>query len=106
MNDFFLSLVKTAHNWQPLNKEEEKEFEIFDGDLLDRWNLTTKQLHKAKLTIPEEHAIGLKNNQEYYIELYNSFDIWLKELYKMNVIDFVDYETGEVYLIKGKKTGV
>lgn len=100
---FFLSLVNAAKNkqWIPLTRREGREFWQNDGDLVERWEITSPaELHKVHLTIPVEHMVGLKNLQEPIVELYNSFDIWLKNNYHMNVVDFIDYDNGVVVLIK------
>lgn len=98
--EFFASLLKGL-KWIPLNKLDIKEFWQNDGDLLDRWKIESpKELHKAILQIPLEDSIGLRGFKKETLELYNSFDIWLKERYKVQVVDFIDYSKGTIYLIK------
>lgn len=108
-NTFFLQLVNVAKTkqWIALNRREAREFWENDGDLVDRWKIESPtELHKVQLVIPVDHVNGLKSFQETIVELYNSFDIWLKETYKMNVVDFIDYDKGIVVLIKPIKFSI
>jgi len=106
-NEFFSSLVNDAKNWIPLSDREAKEFWQNETDLVDRWNITEpEELHKVKLEIPLDHIQKLKNYDDSIVDFYNSFDIWLKNKYKMDVVDFIDYDSGVVYLIKPIKHGI
>ncbi len=102
--ELFTSLVSSAKIWVPLTKREAREFWQNEGDLVEHWGISSpRELHKSQLSIPPEHALGLKSFEEEIVELYNFFDIWLKEKYKMNVVDFIDYDGGIVVLIKPVK---
>ena len=100
-NEFFLSLVDNAKHWIPLNDREAEEFWQNETDLVDRWDISSpEELHKVKLKTPVDHIEKLKNYDDSIVDFYNSFDIWLKNKYKMDIIDFIDYDSGVVYLIK------
>lgn len=58
---------------------------------------------EAKLIILDEDKKGLMLLKEETIELFNQFDIALKENYSMKYIDFVDYNSGHVKIIKISK---
>ena len=100
-NEFFSSLVDNAKHWIPLNDREAEEFWQNETDLVDRWDISSpEELHKVKLKTPVDHIEKLKNYDDSIVDFYNSFDIWLKNKYKMDIIDFIDYDSGVVYLIK------
>ena len=106
-NKFFLSLVDDAKHWIPLSDREAKEFWQNETDLVDRWGIEAPQeLHKVKLEVPLDHIEKLKNYDDSIVNFYNSFDIWLKNKYKMDVVDFIDYDSGVVYLIKPIRHGI
>lgn len=105
-DSFFESLLNTIKNkkWIALTKQEQKNFFQNDSDLLDRWEVKSpKELHKVQLTIPAEHINQLKTFNDQILEIYNLFDIWLKDKYQTNIVDFIDYQKGEIFLIKPVK---
>ena len=53
----------------------------------------------TELNIPEDVRENLKKFDDATVERFNEFDIFLKDNFK-NLIDFVDYDNGRVYIIK------
>ena len=70
----------------------DEEFNIFDES---SW-----QYHN--LTVPEIIKNGLINFDRYFIEMINRFDIQLKNIFNCQYIDLIDYNTGEITIVKNK----
>jgi hypothetical protein len=66
--------------------------EEFDGFLKSQWSM-------AELVISEEDKDGLIKFNKDTVEFFNLFDIHLKENYT-NLIDFIDYDKGNIKIIK------
>jgi hypothetical protein len=54
----------------------------------------------AELKLSPKDKFGLRNNIPECIEKFNLFDIGLKNMYKLHLIDFIDYNNGRVYIVK------
>lgn len=95
--------IETA-DWSPLTSELYKnisdegwmdELDDFDG---------THYVY-FKLQIADERTSSLMSFDDETIELFNSFDIFLKSKQKhpYQIIDFIDYESGTIYILKHLK---
>lgn len=87
----------------------EEEFENLEGEgwigeveeylniSIDRYMVSC-----IELDIPEEDEFGLVHFSEDVVEKYSSFDIELKDKqeYPYLILDFINYETGTVYVFK------
>jgi hypothetical protein len=67
---------------------------------LEKWNVDVNRVYKSKLQILNDMKEGLKNYEDTIVDFFNLFDIWIKEKYEGNLICFIDYIAGEVFLIK------
>ena len=68
----------------------DEEFNIFDESSWQYYNLT----------VPEIIKNGLISFDRYFIELINRFDIQLKNIFNCQYIDLIDYDTGEITIVK------
>lgn len=95
--------IKNAH-WKNVKENNPKlldtiqiegldeEFNIFDESSWQYYNLT----------VPEIIKNGLINFDRYFIEMINRFDIQLKNIFNCQYIDLIDYDTGEITIVKNK----
>jgi hypothetical protein len=93
--------IKNAH-WKNVKENNPKlldtiqiegldeEFNIFDESSWQYYNLT----------VPEIIKNGLINFDRYFIEMINRFDIQLKNIFNCQYIDLIDYDTGEITIVK------
>jgi hypothetical protein len=70
----------------------DEEFNIFDESSWQYYNLT----------VPEIIKNGLINFDRYFIEMINRFDIQLKNIFNCQYIDLIDYDIGEITIVKNK----
>ena len=99
--NYYLNKVRDAE-YYPLRDnvdvwvdlENEGIFEEYEyGNFIDNWVV-------AKLIIDEEDKKGLINLDTETVEFFNELDISIKEEYNLKVIDFINYDNGDVFLIK------
>lgn len=93
--------IKNAH-WKNVKENNPKlldtiqiegldeEFNIFDESNWQYYNLT----------VPEIIKNGLISFDRYFIEMINRFDIQLKNIFNCQYIDLIDYDTGEITIVK------
>lgn len=66
----------------------------------DEFGVEKEDWSYAKLPIPNEALNGLKNFDPQWIEFFNSFDIELKNKHGKKYTDLINYDIGEVTIVR------
>ena len=106
---YYWMQIKDSSNWLPVTDElfidleeegwiEDLEYGLDDG--VCKGDLVYKELD-----LIEEDKNGLINYYYNIIEDFNEFDIEIKntQKYPFKMIDFIDYQTGSVFIVKYNK---
>lgn len=89
--DFF-PLRDNLQIW--IDLQEEGIFEEYEeGNFLDNWVY-------GYLKLKDEDQNNLKNMDTDAVEFFNELDIKIKEKYNLKIIDFINYQTGQIVLLK------
>lgn len=89
--DFF-PLRDNLEIW--IDLQEEGIFEEYEeGNFLDNWVY-------GYLKLKDEDQNNLKNMDTDAVEFFNELDIKIKEKYNLKIIDFINYQTGQIVLLK------
>ena len=78
--------IWSAIRWEGLDDEQDKS--------------KRSQWMFAELKLKESDKNGLMGYVEETIEKFNRFDIQLKNIYKMKLIDLIEYDAGRVYIVR------
>lgn len=88
----------SPHKFKPVTNEvwetilDEGLDEEFDAPCRKNWKFMS-------LEIDEVDKENLKKFEDETVEKFNLFDIKLKDLYKLKLIDFIDYDNGIVVIV-------
>ena len=91
-DSIFNPLADKLSLWQTIDEEGLVE-EYDEGLDINSWEYMT-------LRISDEDSRGLIQLDEDIIEKFNELDIQLKEKFNMRIIDFIDYNIGQVYILR------
>jgi hypothetical protein len=93
--------IKNAH-WKNVKENNPKLLETIQIEGLDEeFNIFDESSWQYyNLTVPEIIKNGLINFDRYFIEMLNRFDIQLKNIFNCQYIDLIDYDTGEITIVK------
>lgn len=95
--------MEDEQNWIPLNKKYYDE--ILDRGWLDEFIslnmfIDIENFNMKKIDISEKHQIGIIKFDDIEINYFIRFEMEVKNRYPLKRMLFVDYEIGEVYIIK------
>ena len=77
-----------------IDLENEGVFQEYEeGNYVDNWVY-------GNLKLSDEHRLGLIESESDTINFFNDLDFEIKEIFGMKVIDFINYNTGEVVILK------
>ena len=97
----WFNYMKNAH-WKNVKENNPKLLETIQIEGLDEefniFDESSWQYHN--LTVPEIIKNGLIKFDRYFIEMINRFDIQLKNIFNCRYIDLIDYDTGEITIVK------
>lgn len=99
--DMLIEQILNDKSFIPCTKEL---FEIIQVEGLDEEYECYKRTDWLflKLILPENISHKIKNLNEEIINMLNEFDIILKERFNMKYIDLIDYDSGEINIVKVK----
>lgn len=102
--EFYQMLINQILNDKNFNTCTDEIFEIIEIEGLDEEFDRYKKSDwlYVKLIIPENIINKIKRLDTEIIEMLNEFDIILKNRFKMKYIDLINYDTGEITIIKVK----
>lgn len=102
--EFYQMLINQILNDKNFNTCTDEIFEIIEIEGLDEEFDRYKKSDwlYINLIIPQNIIDKIKRLDTEIIEMLNEFDIILKNRFKMKYIDLINYDTGEITIIKVK----
>lgn len=102
--EFYQMLINQILNDKNFNTCTDEIFEIIEIEGLDEEFDRYKKSDwlYINLIIPQNIINKIKRLDTEIIEMLNEFDIILKNRFKMKYIDLINYDTGEITIIKVK----
>lgn len=106
--DYYLEQIQNNDEYYELTRDlyENIEDEGWLENLEDEYDkeLGIEDFEYFKLDVTPSDKIGLIYYDDNTLEKFNEFDIRIKEMseYPYNMLDFIDYDDGQIYIIRYK----